>query len=101
MGGMMFAFGVPVVSLSWSSDVSTWEKSRSLRTRLSRSNWCRASKLIALARHLESIIAFKVANLAPRTIRGLESNGMILFAEDRDGALKPVVPHGEPGAVVR
>ena len=28
-------------------------------------------------------------------------NGMILFAEDRDGALKPVVPHGEPGAVVR
>ena len=42
-----------------------------------------------------------VANLAPRTIRGLESNGMILFAEDRDGALKPVVPHGEPGAVVR
>ena len=42
-----------------------------------------------------------VSNLAPRTIRGLESNGMILFAEDRDGTLKPVVPHGEPGAVVR
>lgn len=42
-----------------------------------------------------------VANLAPRTIRGLESNGMILFAEDRDGTLRPVEAHGEPGAVVR
>ena len=34
------------------------------------SNWCRASKLIALARHLESTIAFKVATLAPEN-RGL------------------------------
>ncbi len=31
-----------------------------------------------------------VANLAPRTIRGLESQGMILFAEDRDGTLRLV-----------
>ena len=42
-----------------------------------------------------------VANLAPRTIRGLESQGMILFAEDRDGALRAVETDGEPGAVVR
>ncbi|MEM6327461.1 MAG: class I tRNA ligase family protein, partial [Bacteroidota bacterium] len=42
-----------------------------------------------------------VANLAPRTIRGLESQGMILFAENRDGALVPVTTSGEPGAIVR
>ena len=42
-----------------------------------------------------------VANLAPRTIRGLESQGMILFAEDRDGRLVPVTTEGEPGAIVR
>ena len=42
-----------------------------------------------------------VANLAPRTIRGLESQGMILFAENRDGALVPVVSDGEPGALVK
>ena len=42
-----------------------------------------------------------VANLAPRTIRGLESQGMILFAENRDGALMAVETDGEPGAVVR
>ena len=42
-----------------------------------------------------------VANLAPRAIRGLESQGMILFAENRDGALLPVEAEGEPGAVVR
>ncbi|MEM1117328.1 MAG: class I tRNA ligase family protein, partial [Bacteroidota bacterium] len=42
-----------------------------------------------------------VANLAPRTIRGLESQGMILFAENRDGALVPVTTDGEAGAVVR
>jgi len=42
-----------------------------------------------------------VANLAPRTIRGLESHGMILYAENRDGRLVPVVTEGEPGAVVK
>ena len=42
-----------------------------------------------------------VANLAPRKIRGLESNGMILFAENRDGALVPVTTEGEPGAIVK
>ncbi|HYE54117.1 MAG TPA: methionine--tRNA ligase [Chitinophagaceae bacterium] len=33
-----------------------------------------------------------VANLAPRKMRGIESNGMILMAEDRDGKLKFVNP---------
>ena len=42
-----------------------------------------------------------VANLRPRTIRGLESVGMILFAEDRDGRLVPVTTDGEPGAIVK
>ncbi|MEM1044029.1 MAG: methionine--tRNA ligase [Bacteroidota bacterium] len=43
-----------------------------------------------------------VANLAPRTMRGLESQGMLLMAEDRDGRLTPVLASGgEPGAVVR
>ena len=41
-----------------------------------------------------------VANLAPRTIRGLESRGMVLFAEDRDGALRAVESSGEPGSRV-
>ena len=42
-----------------------------------------------------------VANLAPRTIRGLESHGMVLMAEDRDGTLRFVASDGEPGATVR
>jgi len=42
-----------------------------------------------------------VANLALRTIRGLESRGMILYAENRDGRLVPVTTDGEPGAVVK
>ena len=42
-----------------------------------------------------------VANLKPRTIRGLESRGMILFAEDREGRLLPVTTTGEPGAIVK
>ncbi len=33
-----------------------------------------------------------VANLAPRKMRGIESNGMILLAEDKDGKLKFVNP---------
>lgn len=33
-----------------------------------------------------------VANLAPRKMRGIESNGMILMAEDSDGKLKFVNP---------
>lgn len=42
-----------------------------------------------------------VANLAPRKIRGLESQGMLLMSEDRDGRLYPVGSPGENGAVVR
>ena len=34
-----------------------------------------------------------VANLAPRTMRGIESNGMILMAEDQDGKLKFINPN--------
>ena len=33
-----------------------------------------------------------VANLAPRKMRGIESQGMILTAEDRDGKLYLVGP---------
>ncbi|GIV58934.1 MAG: methionine--tRNA ligase [Rhodothermaceae bacterium] len=42
-----------------------------------------------------------VANLAPRKMMGLESRGMLLMAEDRDGTLTPLIAAGEPGAVVR
>ena len=35
-----------------------------------------------------------VTNLAPRKMRGIESNGMILMAEDADGTLKFVAPEG-------
>ena len=33
-----------------------------------------------------------VANLAPRKMKGIESNGMILMAEDGDGKLKFINP---------
>jgi methionyl-tRNA synthetase len=36
-----------------------------------------------------------VANLAPRKMRGIDSNGMILMAEDADGKLSFVAPGGE------
>lgn len=42
-----------------------------------------------------------VANLAPRKMRGLESAGMILMAEGRDGRLRFVETDAEPGATVR
>ena len=42
-----------------------------------------------------------VANLAPKTMFGLESQGMVLMAEDRDGNLAPVSADAEPGSVVR
>ena len=43
-----------------------------------------------------------VANLAPRKMRGIESNGMILMAEDNNGALHFVSPSDtiDPGASV-
>ena len=63
--------------------------------------------LAGVAEHLEpeALIGknvIVVANLAPRTMRGLESQGMLLMAKDRDGKLTPVfAAEGEPGAVVR
>ena len=50
---------------------------------------------IALHFQPEAIIGKQVvvvANLAPRKMRGIESNGMILMAEDKDGKLKFVNP---------
>ena len=41
-----------------------------------------------------------VANLAPRKMAGLESQGMLLMAEDRQGRLVPVEAGSEPGATV-
>ena len=42
-----------------------------------------------------------VANLAPKEMFGLESQGMVLMAEDREGEFTPIEAHAEPGAVVR
>ena len=42
-----------------------------------------------------------VANLAPRMMMGLESQGMVLMAEDRDGKLSPIASDGEDGAAIR
>ena len=39
-----------------------------------------------------------VANLAPRKMRGIESNGMILMAEDKEGKLHFVNPDDETDA---
>jgi methionyl-tRNA synthetase len=38
-----------------------------------------------------------LANLAPRKIRGIESAGMVLMAEDKDGALVFVSPEKAVG----
>ncbi len=53
--------------------------------------------LSGIAKHFspEEMVGKKVvvlANLAPRKIMGVESQGMILFAENEDGALKAVTP---------
>lgn len=44
-----------------------------------------------------------IANLAPRKLKGVESQGMILSAEDADGRLVVIGPHGEvvPGSQVK
>ena len=39
-----------------------------------------------------------VANLAPRKMRGIESNGMILMAEDKNGKLHFINPDDETDA---
>jgi methionyl-tRNA synthetase len=41
-----------------------------------------------------------VANLAPRKMLGLESQGMLLMAKNREGKLVPVVADSEPGSSV-
>ena len=41
-----------------------------------------------------------VTNLAPRKMRGIESNGMILMAEDKDGKLKYMNAETSPGSTV-
>jgi methionyl-tRNA synthetase len=43
-----------------------------------------------------------LVNLAPRKIMGVESQGMILMATDKDGALKLISPDSEtsPGSVI-
>lgn len=53
---------------------------------------------IALHYNPEDIIGMQVtlvANLAPRKMRGIESNGMILMAEDETGKLVFINPHGK------
>lgn len=52
---------------------------------------------IALHFAADSIVGKQVVvvmNLAPRKMRGIESNGMILMAEDNDGKLKFINPDG-------
>ena len=43
-----------------------------------------------------------LANLAPRKLRGVESQGMILMSEDKDGKLKFMSPDGgsDPGSII-
>lgn len=64
--------------------------------------------LSGIAEHFkpEEIIGTKVvvvANLAPRKMRGVESNGMILMAEDAEGNLSFVTPPNDVpnGSIVR
>ena len=44
-----------------------------------------------------------IANLAPRTLRGIVSEGMILSAEDNDGKLSllTVTPQAKPGSEIK
>jgi methionyl-tRNA synthetase len=52
----------------------------------------------------EEIVGKKVsvvANLAPRKLRGIESQGMILMAEDAEGKLTFVTAEMAPGMVIR
>ena len=62
--------------------------------------------LAGVAEHFdpESLVGRRVvavANLKPRKMMGLESQGMLLMAEDRTGQLSLVTADTEPGAVVR
>lgn len=58
---------------------------------------------IALHHQPENLIGQKVTvvtNLAPRKMRGIESNGMILMAENEDGSLKFVSTDASNGSNV-
>ena len=62
--------------------------------------------LAGIAQHIEpeDLVGQEVlvvANLAPRKKMGLESQGMLLMAEDRQGRLSPATAASEPGATVR
>ena len=62
--------------------------------------------LAGVALHIkpEDLVGRKVivvANLAPRTMMGLESHGMLLMATDRQATISPVLATAEPGSVVR
>ncbi|MFO8232760.1 MAG: methionine--tRNA ligase [Longimonas sp.] len=62
--------------------------------------------LAGIAQHMEpeAIIGKRVtvvANLAPKTMFGLESQGMVLMGEDREGNLSLLTTDAEPGSVVR
>lgn len=62
--------------------------------------------LAGVAEHFEpeSLVGRRVvavANLKPRKMMGLESQGMLLMAEDRTGQLALVTADSEPGSVVR
>ena len=41
-----------------------------------------------------------VANLAPKKLMGVESQGMILMAEDSEGNLKFAETEAEPGSTI-
>lgn len=41
-----------------------------------------------------------LANLAPKPLMGVESNGMILMAEEADGSLKFIETDAEPGSMI-
>ncbi len=62
--------------------------------------------LAGVAEHLapEQLVGRKVlvvANLKPRKMLGLESRGMLLMAEDREGTLVPATADAEPGSTVK
>jgi len=62
--------------------------------------------LAGLAMHMapEDLVSRRVvivANLKPRKIRGLESQGMLLAAESPDGTLMPISAESDEGSVVR
>ena len=66
----------------------------------------RRQVLAGVAEHFEpeSLVGRRVvvvANLQPRRMMGLESQGMLLMAEDRSGRLTMVTSEGENGAVIR